>query len=39
MSLHCALCELRNPPAVRWRWLSVESALMIGLTVALFAVI
>lgn len=39
MYLHAARCELRNPPPVNWRWLSVESAviaIVTGLLIVLF---
>jgi len=39
MHLHNASCELRNPPQVHWRWISIETAIMgaIGMTAWLFA--
>jgi hypothetical protein len=38
MYLHSARCELRNPPPVRWRWISVETAVIgaIGALVTMF---
>lgn len=35
MYLHNASCELRNPPKVRWRLLSVETAVVGLVTTAL----
>lgn len=32
MYLHSASCELRNPPPVRWRWLSVETAVIAAVS-------
>lgn len=37
MYLHSASCELRNPPPVRWRWLSAESAVIATVTAVLIA--
>jgi hypothetical protein len=33
MYLHSASCELRNPPPVRWRWISVETAVIAAVVV------
>ncbi len=32
MDLHNASCELRNPPPVRWRWISGETAFIAGIS-------
>jgi len=37
MYLYSARCELRNPPPVRWRWLSAETAIMATLVISLLA--
>lgn len=37
MYLHTASCELKNPPPVRWRWLSAESVVLVAITAVLIA--
>jgi len=37
MYLQSARCELRNPPPIRWRWLSAESAVIVTVTAVLIA--
>jgi hypothetical protein len=37
MYLQSARYELRNPPPIRWRWLSAESAVIVAVTAVLFS--